>query len=122
MNREHVGLTLVELLIVVVIAGALAVLGYTKYQTMTYHTRNATISSLAAALSAANSVNYVARKKNPASGIAVANCTDLMAALKNGLPAGYRIASLAIDVGINANCTLSDMNGTQATFVATGIH
>ncbi len=122
MRTKFIGFTLVELLIVVILAGILAIFGFTRYQTVVSTTHNAATSSLAAALSAANSVNYILRKRNPTEGITVNNCTDLISTFKEGLPVGYSIAPVVVDTGVNVSCTLSGINDTKAIFVATGIN
>lgn len=118
---RHSGFTLIELVIVIVILGLLAVIAIPKYIDLSTDARTAAINGIAGALSSANSINYAARKANSSYGIAVTNCTDLSSALTSPLPTGYTITSLAAAVDTSVTCTLSGPSATSATFVATGI-
>lgn len=121
MKRNQLGFTLVELVIVIIILGILAVVAIPKFIDLTTDARTAATNSVAASLSAANSVNYTARKENSANGVAVANCTDLASALTGGLPTGYTITSAVVAAGVTVTCTLTGPGSTTATFTATGI-
>lgn len=122
MNMPHSsGFTLIELVIVIVILGLLAVIAIPKYIDLSSDARSAAINGIAGGLSSANAVNYASRKSNSSKGIAIANCTDVANALISGLPTSYTITSLAVTVDNSATCTISGPNSTSATFIATGI-
>jgi prepilin-type N-terminal cleavage/methylation domain-containing protein len=121
MNHKHSGFTLIELVIVIIILGLLAAIAVPKFINLSSDAKTAATNSVASALSAANSVNYAARKNNPSKGVAITNCSDVANALQGGLPDGYTIASLAVAVNTTVTCALNGPGTTSAAFNATGI-
>lgn len=121
MRAQQAGFTLIELVIVIVILGILAVIAIPKYIDLTSDARTAATNGVASGLAAASAVNYASRKANSSKGIAIANCTDVASALAGGLPSGYTITSTAITADATVTCTLTGPGSTTATFAATGI-
>lgn len=122
-NKQQAGFTLIELVIVIVILGILAVIAIPKFVNLSGDAQTAATNGVAAALSSANATNYAARSENAANGVAVSNCTGVAGALLGGtLPTGYTITSLAISAGTTSSCTLTGPSSTTATFSGTGIN
>lgn len=118
--REQ-GFTLIELVIVIIILGILAVVAIPRFIDLSGDARTAATNGVASALSSANAVNYAARKANSSKGVAVTNCTSVANALEGGLPSGYTITSASAAVDTTVTCTLTGPGSTTATFNATGI-
>ncbi len=79
---------------------------------------------LAAALSAANRQNVLARNANGVGGVAITNATDAAKLLKGGvLPQGYTISPYMITAGVTVTtCVLTDQASlATALFTLTGV-
>ena len=123
LSRLLHGFTLIELIIVIVILGILAVIALPKFIDLSGTSNSATIKSIAGALSSASSSNYIARKANSSVGGAVAACSDVGSLLQGGLPSGYAISPAATVVSANSSVTCTVINSaaaTSASFTAIG--
>ena len=122
MKRQS-GFTLIELVMVIVILGVLAAVAIPKFVDLKGDAQVAATQGVAGSLASASAVNYAARSAKSTNGNAVANCTDVAAALQGGLPPLYTITSLAVAAGAAETCTLSNgaTPATTATFTAIGI-
>jgi len=122
MKNNQSGFTLVELVIVIIVLGLLAAVAVPKFIDLSGDAKTASTTGVAGALSAANALNYAARKENSSLGSAVANCTAAAALLQGGtLPTGYTITAATVAVDASATCTLTGPSATTATFNVTGI-
>lgn len=122
MKKHDQGFTLIELVTVIILLGILAAFAIPAYINLSTAASSSTISGIAAALSSANGINYVARKESVTLGVPVTNCTSLSSAIQGAiLPTGYTIATATVAVDTTIACTLNGPNSTTATFYATGI-
>lgn len=121
MMKKQYGFTLIELVIVIIILGILAIVAVPKFIDLSGDAKTAATNSVASSLASANAVNYASRKENSSKGVAVANCTDVAGTLAGGLPTGYTITAAAVATDVTSTCTLTGPSSTTATFTATGV-
>lgn len=121
--RKTQGFTLIELVIVIVIIGILAVAAVPQYIDLAQSAQVAATKSVASALTSASVINYGARTANATSGSPVLNCTAVGGLLQGGaLPSGgYAITAQAVTNGSTATCVLTGPKTTSANFIAYGI-
>ncbi len=121
MKKNQTGFTLIELVLVIVVLGILAVVAMPKFIDLSGDAQTSATNGVAGALSSAATVNYGARKTRATNGVAIANCTDEANALAGALPTGYTITALAVAVDTTVTCTLNGPSSTTANFIAIGI-
>lgn len=123
-KNNQAGFTLIELVMVIVILGALAAIALPKFVDFGSDAKSAAVQGVAGALSSASAINYAERKAK-GSGVAVADCDDVKKALQAGnVPEGYTIttpAAVAADA-TKSNCVVTGPSGASAAFTATGIN
>lgn len=121
MNKQS-GFTLIELVMVIVILGVLAVTALPKFIDLKGDAQKAALDGVAGSLGAAASMNYAAKKAGNAAAVAITNCTGVMALLTASPGSNYSITSLAIAADATASCTVKDSNNSalSSTFSATG--
>ena len=132
MKGRQQGFTLIELVMVIVILGVLAVVAIPKYLDMKSDANTAAVTGVAGALSSAAAVNFASRTANAERGVAVADCQDVAKAMQGyvsgdkyvtGLPTGYTISSAGIKPGQSkTDCSVVGADGsTAAAFTGIGI-
>lgn len=114
------GFTLIELVIVIVILGALAAVAVPRFIDLSQEANEAAVAGVAGGLSSASAINYAAFKADSGDYENVNNCTDVSVALQGGLPTGYTITAAAVAEDAAEDCTLTGPEGDTATFQAIG--
>ena len=104
-SRLSDGFTLVELVIVLLLTGILAVFAVPRFLNLSTQSNQTATTALAASLGTVSASNYARRSANSSQGSVVSNCADIGPLLPGGLPSGYGIVSLAISAGGSATCT-----------------
>ena len=126
--KKQSGFTLIELVMVIVILGVLAVTALPKFVDLKGDAQTAALQGVVGALSSANAINYAARSaKGTGTGSAVTTCGTAAALLQGGaLPDGYSMTTtetaVTVAAGASVSCTVKqDSSNTTATFTAIGI-
>jgi prepilin-type N-terminal cleavage/methylation domain-containing protein len=120
--RDQKGFTLIELVLIIVILGVLAIIAIPKFVDISAEANAASLKGVAGGMSSGMATNYAVRKANAAKGSAVVNCTDVGSTMAGGVPTGYTVTSLAIATDVTASCTVTQTaTSNTATFVGIGI-
>jgi len=115
--KGQAGFTLIELIMVIVILGILAVAATSKYQDLRIEAVNATLHGIAAEISAGSKINLAKRAVNATAGHAVTACNEdnITNLLQEGaLPPGYSITDTTNCSGGTASCNVTESKTGQS--------
>ena len=124
MNKQQSGFTLIELIMVIVVLGALAVTALPRYIDLEGQAAQGATEGVAGALASGSAINFASCKAGGACVPFAAGdvCADISGTLQGGLPASHTIAAytvLAADVTAGfATCTVTGSGTSTANFVA----
>lgn len=127
MRNRHLGFTMIELIVVIVILGVLAATALPRFINLGGDAKAAALKGVTGAAASAMTINYsgcAVTQQVVTAGkcVQVNDCDDLPSILQGGMPAGYTVASGALAAnGTEAVCTLTQTDGgATATFTGIG--
>lgn len=122
MIKQQSGFTLIELIMVIVVLGALAVTALPRYVNLQGEADAGAVKGVAGAAGAGSAINFADCTANTASatclrGASMANCTNVASTVLGGMPTGFVItaAALAAGTGSSTTCTVTGPGPTSAT-------
>lgn len=125
MKTKQQGFTLIELVMVIVILGILAVVAIPRFIDLRAEARQGATEGVAGALGSAAAINYATCQIAPSGGaskcVPITNCTGTGPLLQGGIPGGYTITAAALVVGTPASCTVTVTGGVAGAGIATFI-
>jgi MSHA pilin protein MshA len=127
MLKNQKGFTLIELVMIIVILGILAVVAIPRYVDLRTEANAAALSGVQGTMASSMAVNYAGCSAlnhvvTANKCVAVDNCDDTGSLIAGGLPTGYTVAAAAIAApnGTTATCTVTQTSSSN-TATYTGI-
>lgn len=98
-NNQQAGFTLIELIMVIVVLGALAVTALPRYVDLEAQAHQGSADGIAGTLAAGAAINFATCKAGGTPCVAFAladDCQDLSVTVQGGVPAGFAITAQAV--------------------------
>ncbi len=122
MHKQQSGFTLIELVAVIVILGALAVVALPRFINLQDEAQDAALQGVAGAAGSAAAVNLAGALAGDSAATTVTSCSDIETALQGGIPTGYSITGGTISSstqGEEGDCSVEQdtaLGGGSQTF------
>lgn len=121
MQNNVLGITLIELVIVIVSLSILSVIAIPKFIELASSSNTIVAKRCAKALTAASKKNYLMYKEKSSDVVSVHDCKDVSKISSDRLPSGYSIMPGLIQDSEVATCVLYGPGPTTAMFSAIGV-
>jgi len=118
MTNKQQGFTLIELVAVIVILGALAVVALPRFINLQDEAQSAALDGVAGSAGAAHAVNLAGALAGDSDAQSMTDCANTGNLMQGGGPTGYTYSgTFASSVtGASTTCNLSGPNGGSTTF------
>jgi MSHA pilin protein MshA len=123
MIRTQKGFTLIELVMVIVILGILAVVAIPKFIDLSSDAKTAAVQGIRGTRASAMAVNYASRSLSTGAsyGSAMSDCSTVGTIMSGGMPSGYSVTpagAFGANPGDTTTCTVTQISsGLTATFI-----
>jgi MSHA pilin protein MshA len=115
--KKQSGFTLIELVMVIVILGVLAVTAMPKFLDLKTDAQRAALNGVAGSLASSAAINYAAFKAGNASAATVDNCNDVLGLLQVSPGTNYTVTAAILTADTTGTCSVSDTANTGITAV-----
>lgn len=121
MKFHERGLSIVEIVMMLVVLAILASSAIPSFVDKRPHASHTAVEAIAGSLGSASAINFTVRSISGGNGIAIVNCRDIALTLEGSLSSEYTVEPKPITPGTTQKCSVVHRNGESAQFIGHGI-